>query len=119
MLARAQAAQDRLTAQRFALKEIWRKNYADAATLRALDRFMRDQQLPGELSPEREDKHPVLTAWAAAAEALRTDAKAPLPADQPGTGSGSVLIGTIYALLDGAIGGGIVGWLYNRLAEGL
>ncbi len=33
-----------------------------------------------------------------------------------GTGVGSVFIGTIYALIDGFIGGAIFGWLYNRLA---
>ena len=33
----------------------------------------------------------------------------------PGTGVGSVVIGTIYALVDGFIGGAIFGWLYNRL----
>ena len=32
---------------------------------------------------------------------------------RPGTGIGSVVTGTIYALLDGAIGGAIFAWLYN------
>jgi hypothetical protein len=29
---------------------------------------------------------------------------------------GSVVIGTIYALVDGVIGGAIFGWLYNLFA---
>ncbi len=31
-------------------------------------------------------------------------------------GFGSVILGTLYALLDGAIGGVILAWLYNKLA---
>lgn len=30
---------------------------------------------------------------------------------------GSVIIGTLYALLDGAIGGVLFAWIYNALAE--
>lgn len=30
------------------------------------------------------------------------------------TGFWSVIVGTIYALLDGAVGGAIIAWLYNR-----
>lgn len=30
---------------------------------------------------------------------------------------GSVLVGTLYALLDGAIGGALFGWLYNLFAS--
>ena len=41
------------------------------------------------------------------------------PGYHPGTGFGSVLIGTIYALVDGAIGGAIFGGLYNRFSENL
>jgi len=29
---------------------------------------------------------------------------------------GSVIVGTLYATLDGAIGGFVFGWLYNRFA---
>jgi len=36
------------------------------------------------------------------------------PGYHPGTGLASVVIGTIYALVDGVIGGAIFGWLYNR-----
>ena len=38
------------------------------------------------------------------------------PGYHAGTGVGSVVIGTIYALVDGYIGGAIFGWLYNLLA---
>jgi hypothetical protein len=41
------------------------------------------------------------------------------PGYHPGTGFGSVFIGTIYALVDGAICGAIFGGLYNRFAENL
>jgi hypothetical protein len=37
------------------------------------------------------------------------------PGYHPGTGVGSVLIGTIYAFIDGFVGGAIFGWLYNLL----
>jgi hypothetical protein len=39
------------------------------------------------------------------------------PGYRPGTGMGSVVTGTIYALVDGVIGGAIFGWLYNLVAE--
>jgi hypothetical protein len=38
------------------------------------------------------------------------------PGYHPGTGFGSVIVGTLYALVDGLVGGAILGWLYNRLA---
>ena len=31
---------------------------------------------------------------------------------------GSVVVGTLYALLDGAVCGLLFGWLYNRIATG-
>jgi len=33
-------------------------------------------------------------------------------------GFGGVIVGTLYALLDGAIGGAVVAWLYNVFAAG-
>ena len=39
------------------------------------------------------------------------------PGYRPGTGMGSIFIGTIYALLDSAIGGAIFGLLYNFFAS--
>ncbi|MEE2669356.1 MAG: hypothetical protein VYD78_05075 [Gemmatimonadota bacterium] len=39
----------------------------------------------------------------------------------PGYGStagfGAIIVGTIYAALDGAIGGAIFAWLYNKLSS--
>ncbi len=35
------------------------------------------------------------------------------PGYEPG-GFGSVLVGSLYAVVDGAIGGGIFAWVYNR-----
>jgi hypothetical protein len=36
------------------------------------------------------------------------------PGYAPG-GFGSVITGTLYAVVDGAIGGAVLAWLYNRL----
>jgi phosphotransferase system glucose/maltose/N-acetylglucosamine-specific IIC component len=36
------------------------------------------------------------------------------PGYQPDAGIGSVIIGTIYGLLDGGFGGAVFAWLYNR-----
>jgi hypothetical protein len=38
------------------------------------------------------------------------------PGYRPSTGMGSVVTGTVYALVDGVIGGAIFGWLYNLFA---
>lgn len=35
------------------------------------------------------------------------------PGYVPGAGSGSVITGALYALVDGAIGGALFAWLYN------
>jgi len=35
------------------------------------------------------------------------------PGYRPAASAGSVATGTLYALVDGAIGGAIFGWLYN------
>ena len=37
------------------------------------------------------------------------------PGYHPGTGVGSVVIGTIYAFVDALVGGAIFGWLYNLI----
>jgi len=39
------------------------------------------------------------------------------PGYDSGAGFGSVLTGTILGLVDGAIGGVILGWLYNFLSQ--
>jgi len=36
------------------------------------------------------------------------------PGYHPASGFGGVFTGTVYGLLDGAIGGAIFAWLYNR-----
>ena len=38
------------------------------------------------------------------------------PGYHPGVGIGSVIVGAIYALVDGTVGGAIFGWLYNLFA---
>ena len=35
----------------------------------------------------------------------------------PGPGIGSIIIGTLYGLVDGAIAGAVFGWIYNFLAR--
>lgn len=40
------------------------------------------------------------------------------PGYQVGGGFGEVVTGTLYGLVDGAIGGAVFAWLYNRLAGG-
>ena len=40
------------------------------------------------------------------------------PGYRPGVGVGSVITGTLYGLVDGAIGGALFAWLYNLLARG-
>ncbi|MDX1375882.1 MAG: hypothetical protein R3357_09990 [Burkholderiales bacterium] len=39
------------------------------------------------------------------------------PGYRPGTGIGSVVIGTLYGLVDGAVCGAVIAWLYNALAK--
>lgn len=39
------------------------------------------------------------------------------PGFHPGQGFGSVLIGTLWGLADGAIGGALFAWLYNLFAR--
>jgi len=39
------------------------------------------------------------------------------PGYRPGPSVGSVVTGTLYALVDGAIGGAVFAWLYNVLSR--
>lgn len=39
------------------------------------------------------------------------------PGYTPGAGAGSMVIGTLYGFVDGAIAGLVFGWLYNALAR--
>jgi len=38
------------------------------------------------------------------------------PGYHPGNGIGSVIVGTVYGLADGTIGGAVFAWVYNQLA---
>lgn len=40
------------------------------------------------------------------------------PGYHPTGTAGSILIGTLYAIVDGAVCGLLIGWLYNRCAGG-
>ena len=39
------------------------------------------------------------------------------PGYQPGTGFSSVIIGSLYGVVDAGIGGAIIAWLYNFISE--
>ena len=39
------------------------------------------------------------------------------PGYRPGSGLGSVITGTLYALVDGAVAGAVIAWLYNMVAK--
>ena len=39
------------------------------------------------------------------------------PGYQPGTGISSVIVGSMYGIVDAGIGAAIFGWLYNCFAE--
>lgn len=39
------------------------------------------------------------------------------PGYSPGAGAGSIVIGTLYGFVDGAIAGLVFGWLYNLFAR--
>lgn len=39
------------------------------------------------------------------------------PGYHPGSGASSVLVGTLYGLVDGAIGGALFAWIYNLVAD--
>ena len=39
------------------------------------------------------------------------------PGYHPNAGVGSVVAGALYGLVDGTIGGAVLGWLYNLLAR--
>ena len=39
------------------------------------------------------------------------------PGYRPGSGAGSIITGTLYALVDGAIAGAVFGWIYNLLSR--
>ncbi|MFQ5690507.1 MAG: bacteriophage holin [Gemmatimonadota bacterium] len=53
--------------------------------------------------------------WPGYGDALLRFADSIYPGYHPG-GFGSVIVGTLYGLLDGAVGGAILAWLYNRFS---
>jgi len=55
--------------------------------------------------------------WPAYGSALLDVAASVYPGYKPGTGFGSVITGTLYALVDGSIAGAIFAWLYNFAAS--
>jgi hypothetical protein len=55
--------------------------------------------------------------WPGYGVALLDLASSVYPGYQPGTGFGSVIVGTLYAAIDGAVAGAIFAWLYNFAAS--
>ncbi len=39
------------------------------------------------------------------------------PGFHPANGLGAVIVGTLYALVDGLVGGAFFAWLYNKVAQ--
>lgn len=56
-------------------------------------------------------------AWPSYGRAVLEFVASIYPGYHPGTGVGSVVTGTLYALVDGAISGAVFGWLYNLLTR--
>ncbi len=54
--------------------------------------------------------------WPGYGTALLDLAASLYPGFHPADGLGAIIVGTLYALVDGAIGGAIFAWLYNRMA---
>ena len=54
--------------------------------------------------------------WPGYGNAFLTLAASIYPGYRPGTGMGSVVMGTLYGLVDSTIGGAVLAWLYNLLA---
>ena len=54
--------------------------------------------------------------WPGYGQALLQLCASIYPGYRPGTGIGSVVTGTLYALVDGGIGGAFFAWLYNLFA---
>ena len=39
------------------------------------------------------------------------------PGYRPASGAGSIVVGALYGLVDGAVAGGLLAWIYNRLVH--
>jgi hypothetical protein len=55
--------------------------------------------------------------WPSYGQAFLTLVASIYPGYHPGAGGGSVITGTLYALVDGAVGGGLLAWMYNLFAR--
>jgi len=55
--------------------------------------------------------------WPSYGRAFLDLAASVYPGYRPGSGVGSVISGTLYALVDGAIAGAVFGWLYNLVSR--
>jgi hypothetical protein len=55
--------------------------------------------------------------WPSYGRAFLDFAASVYPGYHVASGIGSVVTGTLYGLVDGAIGGAVFGWLYNLLAH--
>jgi hypothetical protein len=53
--------------------------------------------------------------WPGYGGALLDLAASVYPGFHPANGVGAVIVGTVYALVDGAVGGAVFAWLYNRM----
>lgn len=56
--------------------------------------------------------------WPSYGEAFLTMVASVYPGYHGPSGFGSVIVVTLYALVDGAVCGAVVAWLYNKLAGG-
>jgi hypothetical protein len=52
--------------------------------------------------------------WPSYGGAFLAFAASVYPGFHPAGGVGAIIVGTLYALLDGAFGGAVIAWLYNR-----
>jgi len=55
--------------------------------------------------------------WPSYGRAFLDFAASIYPGYHPGSGFGSVLVGTSYGFVDGAIGGAVFAWIYNMFAN--
>lgn len=56
--------------------------------------------------------------WPAYGESFLQVAASIYPGFEPGAGFGSVIVGMLYGLLDGAVGGALLAWIYDIVARG-
>lgn len=54
--------------------------------------------------------------WSGYAVAFLQAVDSVYPGYRAGGGLGSVIVGTLYAIVDGAVAGILFGWIYNRFA---